>query len=54
MTQPIVPECTGNPKDCLMCSMIRNIFEGFPKEKDPGCELRNNEKESPDAGGNRV
>lgn len=35
----IIPECTGKPIDCLLCSMIGMIFEGFPTEKDPGCEL---------------
>jgi len=31
-------KCTGNPKDCILCDMIRNIFEAFPTELNPGCE----------------
>lgn len=36
---PITPECTKKPDDCVLCVMIRNIFEGFPTETDPGCEI---------------
>lgn len=31
--------CTGSPDDCKLCDMIRQIFECFPKEVDPGCEI---------------
>lgn len=33
-----IPDCTGDPSNCRLCSMIRQIFEGFPMEEDPGCE----------------
>lgn len=33
------PECTGNARACRLCDIIRQIFEGFPKEVDPGCEI---------------
>lgn len=43
MAAPIIPECTGKPEDCVLCSMIGMIFEGFPKEDNPGCEVANAE-----------
>jgi hypothetical protein len=32
-----LPECTGDPERCVMCAIINQIFEGFPKEINPGC-----------------
>lgn len=30
--------CTEDENDCGLCNFIRQIFEDFPKEEDPGCE----------------
>jgi hypothetical protein len=32
-----LPECTGDPDRCVMCAIINQIFEGSPKERNPGC-----------------
>jgi hypothetical protein len=33
-----IPICTSNPRECELCDWIKNIFKGFPTERDPGCE----------------
>lgn len=37
-TEPI-PVCTERPAECRLCDLIAQIFEGFPEQKDPGCEV---------------
>jgi hypothetical protein len=32
-------KCSGQPADCELCDTIRQIFECFPKEVNPGCEI---------------
>ena len=39
MGEPITPACAKDATNCVLCDMIRNIFEGFPTETDPGCEI---------------
>lgn len=34
-------KCSGQPADCELCDTIRQIFECFPKEVNPGCEIGN-------------
>lgn len=46
VTEELAPACTGNPRDCLLCTVIGHIFEGFPTEVNPGCEI--GEKQVPE------
>lgn len=32
------PRCTGNPLRCILCSLMVQIFAGFPAEQNPGCQ----------------
>jgi hypothetical protein len=38
-----LPECTKDPDRCVMCAIINQIFEGFPKERNPGCVEEEND-----------
>lgn len=36
-----IPDCSMDPEACGLCDIMRLIFEGFPSEEDPGCEVAN-------------
>lgn len=45
MAMSVKPECTKKPDDCILCEFIQQIFDRFPAEKDPGCEMATEDQE---------